>query len=299
MTAQVYSLFEDGKVMVPMTPEGKNDLPIGTRLRLNGYDNPEFVIVKNQGISKRFPGYGAKYLSVNLETRKLTYHEAFSLKWLHEKKNDRIQTYILPDLRMPPDEVKALYAEALEADQKEKEEREATAKKADEDREKGKALIDSIKPKWAKAVIVAYQEFDDCDMMTDYFATKSGPAYLLAWSKHTRDLFPEMRKAAANMEETKHLAKRPVFTGPESERKWWSPEDEHREKYSMGAGYYLKASNRYSTGWKVEKWPLTWKNDAIYQAAGEGRCLIKAKARKPQTPSNNGRSDVLNLILSE
>ena len=28
---------------------------------------------------------------------------------------------------------------------------------------------------------------------------------------------------------------------------------EHREKYSMGAGYYLKASGRYSTGWKVEK----------------------------------------------
>jgi hypothetical protein len=28
---------------------------------------------------------------------------------------------------------------------------------------------------------------------------------------------------------------------------------EHREKYSMGAGYYLKASGRYSSGWKVVK----------------------------------------------
>lgn len=43
----------------------------------------------------------------------------------------------------------------------------------------------------------------------------------------------------------------------------------------MGAGYYLKAANRYSTGWKVEKWDLDkWRIEAIYLAAEEGRIRI-------------------------
>ena len=34
---------------------------------------------------------------------------------------------------------------------------------------------------------------------------------------------------------------------------------EHREKYSMGAGYYLKGSGRYSSGWRVRK--TSWTKD--------------------------------------
>ena len=61
---------------------------------------------------------------------------------------------------------------------------------------------------------------------------------LLGFSTHTRDLFPEMRKAAARFEGTAHLAER-------------NAEYEHREKYSMGHGYYL-GTHRYS-GWQVSK----------------------------------------------
>jgi len=156
-------------------------------------------------------------------------------------------------------------------------------------------------PPWAKAVIVAYNEIDDCDMMTDYFNTKSGESYLLAWSRHTRDIFSEMRQAAANMEETKHLVIPSDIDGnrdkrTESNKSWWHPADEHREKYSMGAGYYLKASHRYDTGWKVCKWELhKYHMESIYLAAGEGRVKIPEKKAKVEIikPNNgNGKATV-------
>lgn len=95
-------------------------------------------------------------------------------------------------------------------------------------------------PSWAKAVIVAELMEDDSDPMTDYFNSKVTRTVILGFSKHTRDLFPELRKAAAEFAETADLA-----TADESA--------EHREKYSMGAGYYLKAWSRHSDGWKVRK----------------------------------------------
>jgi hypothetical protein len=93
-----------------------------------------------------------------------------------------------------------------------------------------KASVAGEKPAGAVALIVAELVVDDC-------ATKT---VALAWSTHNRDLFAEMRKAAARFPETANLAK----TGREAE---------HREKYSMGAGYYLKAEGTYDTGWRVRK----------------------------------------------
>lgn len=98
-------------------------------------------------------------------------------------------------------------------------------------------------PSWAKAVIVAELVEDQSDSMTDYFASTTKRVVYLGFSKHTRDLFPELRKFAATFPETAHLA-----TAPDSA--------EHREKYSMGAGYYLKSGFRHSNGWKVRKMRL-------------------------------------------
>jgi hypothetical protein len=61
------------------------------------------------------------------------------------------------------------------------------------------------KPAWAKALIVAEYEIDTSDLMTDYFATQTQATLPLAWSKHTKDLFSEMRKAAATFKPTRHL----------------------------------------------------------------------------------------------
>lgn len=119
---------------------------------------------------------------------------------------------------------------------------------ADDAHRRGLELLAAKRPAWAKAAIVARLEEDRSEIQTDYFATTTRRTVLLAWSRHTRDLFPELRKAAARFPETAHLA-----TPPPVERYSIHPADEHREKWSMGAGYYLKASSRYSNGWKVEK----------------------------------------------
>lgn len=95
-------------------------------------------------------------------------------------------------------------------------------------------------PSWAKAVLVAELVEDQSDSMTDYFGSTTKRSVILGFSKHTRDIFSEMRKAAANFAETAHLV-----DAPESA--------EHREKWSMGGGYYLKTGYRHSSGWKVSK----------------------------------------------
>lgn len=84
---------------------------------------------------------------------------------------------------------------------------------------------------------------DESDSMSDYFNSRSTRSIVLAWSKHTRNLFPELRAAAARHEQTAHLA-----TAPENA--------EHRENYSMGAGNYLQIGGRYSSGWRVRKCTL-------------------------------------------
>lgn len=142
------------------------------------------------------------------------------------------------------------------------EEKRAAALKADQERRAAdKAAADAFKadamtkiPDSAVAVIVGELVQDQSDSMTDYFGSTTTKTILLAWSKHTRDLFPEMRKAALNHPSTAPLADA-------------SEECEHREKYSMGAGYYLKLGGRHSNGWKVSKRVLTWSGKTLEDKA--------------------------------
>jgi len=98
-------------------------------------------------------------------------------------------------------------------------------------------------PKWAKAVIVATLKKDQSDLMSDYHGSTTTKTIILGFSKHTRDLFPEMRKLATNHEETAFLKDAPK-------------ESENREKYSMGGGYYLKNGYRHDNGWQISKKPF-------------------------------------------
>jgi len=193
------------------------------------------------------------------------------------------------------------------------------------------------RPTWAKAAIVAEYETDQSDSMTDYFATRTERHVFLGWSKHSKDLFAEMRKAAATFTETAHLGpgkdvhtavvvtaedvisggtaywkgtpspwhtelhtdpaatyftrgrqfetlaeaeafiadKTPepiMFDGTVRHFEWriTSQSVEHREKYSMGAGYYLKGTGRYSSGWTVSKTHLgdsMFRDDTIERVA--------------------------------
>jgi len=168
-------------------------------------------------------------------------------------------------------------------------------------------------PVWAKAVIVARFRHSDTDMQTDYFASHVGREVAIAYSRHTRDLFAEMRQAAARFPETADLGPglnrytvAVVFTetlgmhakgdsshwhtdltrdeqyhprtfntraaaeayiaqagepfpvsdaGTLHSFAWEIREEsiEHREKYSMGGGYYLMDGWRHGGGWQVTK----------------------------------------------
>lgn len=123
-----------------------------------------------------------------------------------------------------------------------KAEQEAARRAAAEDAERlrtiGAERLRQIVPDNAVAVIIGEQHESECDPYTDYFGSRIVRTVILGFSTHTRDLFPEMRKAAARFEGTAHLAER-------------NAEYEHREKYSMGHGYYL-GTHRYS-GWQVSK----------------------------------------------
>lgn len=189
------------------------------------------------------------------------------------------QRYNLPALS--PDAVAVKLAESKAASiarrQAAEEERQAAAEAAAAYRDKYRDKI----PADAQAVIVAELEHDESDSMTDYFNTRTSRCVILAFSTHKRDLFAEMRKAAANFAETIHLV-----DAPESA--------EHREKYSMGAGYYLKATGRYSTGWKVQKrtlWLPQGRNDRA-ESLPFGEWAVPETSNAPEPAKRAPRASV-------
>jgi len=255
--ATVYKIdFGTGKLK-PMTEDGKDDLEVGRILQMRGYDNPQFIITGKTG---RFGG-GTRYQVVNLDTHRFRIKDAYELMFISEKKDNRIQTYITDKIKTP-DEVAALIAEAL-ANEKADEKARAEAKaKVEADVARGRALLANHIPPAAKALLIACHDKDDSDLMTDYFAHTTTETVVIGWSKHMRDDFREMRKAAALFPETAHLA-----TGSESV--------EHREKWSMGNGYYLKDGSSNSTGWavhKVKKYGADWPDDLAASMAK--RCIF-------------------------
>jgi hypothetical protein len=114
----------------------------------------------------------------------------------------------------------------------------------------GRERLQKLVPDDAKAVIVAKLRKDDSDLMTDYFGYSTVRTVILGFSNHTKDLFLEMRKFAANFDETAYLS--------EKNRKY-----EHREKYTGGGGYYLGKSNY---GWIVKKIRYCEDKDGIIRA---------------------------------
>lgn len=198
-------------------------------------------------------------------------------------------------------------------------------------------------PETAKALIVAEFEVDDCDSMSDYFNTRRTQTVALAFSTHTRDLFAELRKAAATFQETAAMApgqdRYTVYVALETDIRsngmYWrgavSPwhhalqaiepfttraaaEDfiasapapypiefegtlatfayairfesfEHRQKYSMGRGYYLSMGSTYGTGWRVRKTSLSEYKDGTFTADLTGGGAVLKAVEPPTEPS--------------
>ena len=284
----LFEIGSNGMVEISVkTDDIKNQLQPGIILQLNGYTDPRYVIVKNQGIDPKWPHYGARYLCVNLGDFTFKMEQAYTMKHIDDKKDNSIQLYITDETldaeQTAQAEEKAKVNQVAAADRNEKAE---TLR--NENVQKGKKLFAKYIPADAKALIVAELETDDCDMQTDYFNTTHSGLVVLGWSTHKRDIFSEMRKHAHKIPETEHLATAPVISENGDEKtdvnkEYWHPSDEHREKYSMGAGYYLKRTGRYSTGWKIEKqrkYREDWGED-IYISLAK-RCIFEEQSEAPE-----------------
>lgn len=153
-----------------------------------------------------------------------------------------IGVYFYPGRLMPEEKITELEkrfqekerAEALEAEKPriENEHLAAIGKKrfADAIKKHGKPV----------ALIPAIEHEDVSDLQTDDFDYRTVRTVVLPFSRHKRNLFPEMRKTALNSDipEIRKLATAPAD---------W----ENREDYSSGHGYYL-AESKYSC-WSIEK----------------------------------------------
>lgn len=311
--------------MVEIDQEANNNLPVGTLLKWEGYGYAKMVIVKKN--TSDFDG-AVFYDCIHLENAAFSRIEGWNLKPIADKKDGRIAVYILPEV-MPDADVLALYEKATALKDLEKVKADAATAARNEAIERGRKIAAEKIPADAQALIVAGHDLDQSDSQSDYFHHTTTQIIVLAASTHKRDLFAEMRKAAALLPQTEHLgpgkghftvyaiadkdiqsngaacwqgsisrwhdeikktfdtkeaAENYIKTAPAPVSidfagvglvtfsfKLSEEKIEHREKYSMGHGYYLKDGFSNSTGWKVykvRKGAEAWGNE-IYLSLGQ------------------------------
>ena len=201
---------------------------------LEGYSYDSYVVYE---VTR--DKWGITYHLVNLETHE--FHTSDLIRPLSEKFGIGIYYDDANPKFLDPLETAALLTKAkekkAEAERKVKEAREEYERIAKIGAERLRPLI----PTDAKAAIIGTLRVSECDSYTDYYDYSIVRTVILGFSKHTRNLFSEMRKHAANFEGTAYLAE-------------YNADYEHRENYSMGDGMYL-GRNKYS-GWTIEKEPI-------------------------------------------
>lgn len=241
-------------------------------IQMEGYSYHSYVvydITKNE--------WGITYKLINLTTK--NFHTADIIRPLKEKFG--IGFYYDSDNPQFMDsfEVAILLQEAQTKANAEADEEEKERIRVEEVKAIGSKRFAEILPENALGVIVARLKQDESDSQTDYFASRTTRTVILGFSTHKRDIFSEMRKHASNFEETTYLAE-------------YNADYEHREKYSMGAGYYLGES-KYS-GWIIEKCPIYQRESTIkefaYTAGDEDNIRIKKHDDVPPPSDNNGTS---------
>lgn len=243
----------------------KQVVEVNQVIQLEGYSYDRYVVYE---IRKN--DWGIAYKLVNLRTKEFQtadiirpLKEKFGIGYYYDSENPQF---------MDSFEVAILFQQAQQQKKAEEEKAEQERKRVEEVREIGRKRFAEIFPEDAQAVIVARLQQDDSDRMTDYYAHSTKRTVIIGFSKHKRDLFSEMRKHAPNFEETAYLAE-------------FNEDYEHREKYSMGDGYYLGES-KYS-GWIIEKVPVYDRNRTIedfsYIAGNEDNMHIQQVIEKAKT----------------
>ena len=245
-------------------------------VKMEGYSYDSYVVYE---VSRN--EWGITYHLINLETHE--FHISDLIRPLSEKFGIGIYYDDANPKFLDPLETAVLLTKAkekkAEAERKAEEEQEEYERIAKIGAERLRPLI----PTDAKAVIIGTLRVNECDSYTDYYDYSIGRTVILGFSKHIRNLFSEMRKHAANFEETAYLAE-------------YNADYEHRENYSMGDGMYL-GEHKYS-GWTIEKEPIYDLEKFIeryaHTAGDEANLCIKA----PQTDSDTAEQPTATADLS-
>ena len=246
---------------------------------LEGYSYDSYVVYE---VTR--DKWGITYHLVNLETHE--FHTSDLIRPLSEKFGIGIYYDDANPKFLDPLETAALLTKAKEK----KAEAERKAKEAREEYERiakiGAERLRPLIPTDAKAAIIGTLRVSECDSYTDYYDYSIVRTVILGFSKHTRNLFSEMRKHAANFEGTAYLAE-------------YNADYEHRENYSMGDGMYL-GRNKYS-GWTIEKEPIYDLEKFIeryaHTAGDEANLCMKAPQRENEAQQPTATADLSALSL--
>ena len=249
---------------------------------LEGYSYDSYVVYE---VSRS--QWGITYHLINLRTYE--FHTSDLIRPLSEKFGIGMYYDDANPKFLDPLETAALLTKAREKktedDRKAEEERQRNEHTAKIGAERLRPLI----PLDAKAVIVGELRVSECDSYTDYYDYRIERTVILGFSTHTRNLFSEMRKYAANFEGTAYLA--------ENDKEY-----EHRENYSMGDGMYL-GRNKYS-GWTISKERIYDLEKFIeryaHTAGDEANICLKAPQRETEAqPTTSADLSTLNLEIVE
>lgn len=247
-------------------------------IQMEGYSYHRYVvydITTNQ--------WGITYKLIDLTTKE--FHTADIIRPLREKFGIGFYYDSENPQFMDAFEVAILLQEAEQKEQAEQNEEEKERQRVEEVKAIGRKRFAEIFPEDAQAVIVARLKQNESDSQTDYFASSVQRTVILGFSKHKRDIFSEMRKHAPNFDDTAYLAE-------------YNEDYEHREKYSMGDGYYLGES-KYC-GWIIEKVPVYTRENTIedfaYTAGDEDNIHINKPNTTPPSIPTGADKDGCTLV---
>ena len=197
-SGKVYSLLgANGATMVEISTEG---LSLGSVVSYGDMANgrTEYVVIEEEASS----GYG--YKAINVETLSLHEVSVTAIEgpggWEFSDSPEWNETEIA-------DLIERSEAKSVSDDEK----RSAESDAREERSARGVELLAKVKPEWAESAIIATLDVDDSDSMTDYFASHTTRRVFLGWSKHKRNLFSELRKAAATFGPTEHFGPKKDF----------------------------------------------------------------------------------------
>ena len=223
----------------------KQVVEVNQIIQMEGYNNDKYVVYD---ILKR--DWGIAYKLICLRTKEFyiadiirPLKEKFGIGYYYDQDNPTFLDGI---------EVAILLQQAQQQKKAEQDEAEQEKIRVEQVKEIGRKRFAEIFPEDAQAVIVARLRQSESDSYTDYYSYSTQRTVIIGFSKHKRDIFSEMRKHASNFEETAYLAE-------------FNEEYEHREKYSMGDGYYLGESKYH--GWIIEKCPIYKRENTIEEFA--------------------------------